>query len=221
MNVLRFSSRNGRTPEIDRSRDNDVLSASSDAQSLALRIASDTISELSELGLLPVDSATRHLSAYRDHLEQSRESLSILHFVFPLESQLAAVQKRFAASFSAPVWEIAKRILPPAQFYKAYPEIAEACRLSGSVILDSTIPATVTTASVNPAAGKNLAALIRSGPSLAADDQRSPFCFHVTIPAPQWSAIARIHFGGDTKSSFAKASADASSSCSSSWAAAT
>src|SRR5262249_23694601 len=138
MNVLRFSSRNGRSPEpeIDRAGGEDGLFASSDPQSLAWRIASDTVNQLIELGLLAADAPSRHLAAYRAHLAHSNESLSILHFVFPAESELAGVQKRLAASASAPVWEIAERIVPPAQFYKAYFAIADACRLSGSVILD-------------------------------------------------------------------------------------
>jgi hypothetical protein len=224
LNVLRFS-KNGRSaePEIDRLGDEDGSFASSDPQSLAWRIASDTINQLIELRLLAADIAPRHLAAYRAHLAESTESLSILHFVFPVESELAGVQKRLAALASAPAWEIAERILPPAQFYKAYPAIGDACWQSGSVILDAKAPATFTTASVNPVAGKSLAAWIRSGLSLGTDDQRSPFCFHVTIPPQQWGSIARTHFGGEaqrgeaaTEFSFAKASADASSSSSSS-----
>jgi len=216
LNVLRFS-KNGRSlePEMDRASEEDGSFASSDPKSLALRIASDTINQLIELRLLAAD-ASRHLAAYRTYLGQSTESLSILHFVFPAESELAGVQKRLAATASAPVWEIAERIVPPAQFYKAYPAIADACRQSGSVILDAKTPATFTTASVNPVAGKSLATWIRSGLFQDTDDQPSPFCFHVTIPPQQWPSIVRTHFGGEgeaaTKSSFAKASAEASSS---------
>jgi hypothetical protein len=202
LNVLRFSAKNGRSPEpeMDQSGGNDGgLFASSDPHSPALRIASDTINQLIELRLLTADIASRHLAAYRTHLGQSNESLSILHFVFPVESQLAGVQKRLAGSVSAPVWEIAKRILPPAPFYKAYPAIADVCRRSGSVILDAIVPASFTTGSVNPVAGKSLAAWIRSRLALGTDDQRSPFCFHVTIPPAQWSSIARTHFGGEAR----------------------
>jgi len=214
MNVLRFS-RNGRSPEpeADRAGGEDGAFTFSDPQSLAWRIATDTINQLIELRLVAADIAPRHLAAYRTHLGQSNESLSILHFVFPAESELAGVQKRLAALASAPVWEIAERILPPAQFYKAYPAIADACRQSGSVILDAVAPATITTASVNPVAGKSLAARIRSGLSLGTDDQRSPFCFHVTIPPQQWGSIARTHFGVEAQCG---ETATASSSCSSS-----
>jgi hypothetical protein len=201
LNVLRFS-KNGRSPEPETDRFDDGGGgsfASSDPQSLALRIASDTINQLIELRLVTSDIASRYLAAYRIDLGQSNESLSILHFVFPAESELADVQKRLAATASAPVWEIAERILPPAQFYKAYPAIADACRQSGSVILDAKTPATITTASVNPVAGKSLAAWIRSALSLDTDDQRSPFCFHVTIPPRQWASIARIHFGEEAR----------------------
>ena len=199
LNVLRFSARNGRLPEpeMDRSADEDGSFASSDPQALALRIASDTINQLIELQLLAAGAAPRLLAAYRKYLEEPSQSLSFLPFVFPVESELARVQKRLAASVSAPVWEIAERILPPAPFYKAYPAIADACRQSGSVILDAMVPATITTASVNPVAGKSLAAWIRSGLSVGTDDQGSPFGFHVTIPPQQWASIARTHFGGE------------------------
>jgi hypothetical protein len=211
LNVLRFS-KNGRSPEpeIDRLGDEDGSFASSDPQSLAWRIASETINQLIELQLVAAGAAPRLLAAYRKYLEEPSQSLSFLPFAFPAEPELAGVQKRLAALASAPVWEIARRILPPAQFYKAHPEIADACRQSGSVILDATVPATMTTASVNPVAGKSLATWIRSGLSLDKDDQRSPFCFHVTIPPQHWASIARMHFGGDTKSS------SCSSPCSSS-----
>ncbi|HEV3211337.1 MAG TPA: hypothetical protein VGY91_13840 [Chthoniobacterales bacterium] len=196
-NVFRFSAKNERSHGVDQLRD-DGSFASSDPRSLGWRIALDTIIELVEHQLLATDSAPRHLSAYRTYLGESSESLSILHFIYPLESELARIQKRLPALASAPVWEIAKRILPPAQFYKAHPKIADACRQSGSVILEATAPATITTASVNPVAGKSLAAWIRAGLSLDEGDQRSPFCFHVTIPPAQWSSITRTHFGGRT-----------------------
>jgi hypothetical protein len=184
---------------MDRSGGEDGAFACSNPQSLAWRIASDTVNQLIELGLLAADVASRHLAAYRAHLAQSNESLSILHFVFPAESELAGAQKRLAAAASAHVWEIAERILPPASFYKAYPAIADACRQTGSVILDAKTPATITTASVNPVAGKSLATWIRSRLSLGTDDQRSPFFFHVTIPPQQWASIARTHFGGEAR----------------------
>jgi hypothetical protein len=184
---------------MDRSGGDDGSFASSDPQSVAWRIASDTINQLIELQLVAAGAAPRLLAGYRKHLKEPSQSLSILHFVFPAESELAGVQKRLAATVSAPVWEIAERILPPAQFYKAYPTIGDACRQSGSVILDAKAPATVTTGSVNPVAGKSLAAWIRSGLSLGTDDQRSPFCFHVTIPPQQWASIVRTHFGGEAR----------------------
>jgi hypothetical protein len=200
LNVLRFS-RNGRSPEpeMDRAGGEDGSFASSDPQSLALRIASETIHQLIELQLVPADAAPKLLAAYRKHLEESSKSLSILPFVFPAESELTGVQKRLAATVSAPVWEIAERILPPAQFYKAYPAIADACRQTGSVILDAKTPATITTASVNPVAGKSLATWIRSGLFQDTNDQPSPFCFHVTIPPQQWPSIVRTHFGGEAR----------------------
>jgi hypothetical protein len=193
---------------MDRAGGDDGSFGSSDPQSLALRIASDTINQLIELRLVAAFAAPRLLAAYRKYLEEPSQSLSILPFVFPVESELAGVQKRLAALASAPVWEIAERILPPAQFYKAYPAIADACRMSGSVILDARVPATITTASVNPVAGKSLATCIRSGLSLGADDQRSPFCFHVTIPPQQWASIVRTHFGGEAKSSSSSSSSE-------------
>jgi hypothetical protein len=199
LNVLRFSSKNGRSPdpELDRPDGREGAFASSNPQALALRIASETIHQLIELQLVAADAAQKLLATYRKYLEEPSQSLSILPFVFPSESELAGVQKRLATLVSAPVWEIAERILPPAQFYKAYPTTADACRQTGSVILDAKVPATVTTASVNPVAGKSLATWIRSALSLGTEDQRSTFCFHVTIPPQQWPSIVRTHFGGE------------------------
>jgi hypothetical protein len=194
-NVFRFSAKNERSPGVDQ-LEGDGPFAVADPRSLAWRIALDTINELVELKLLTTDSAPGHLFAYRTYLGESSESLSILHIIYPLESELAGIQKRLAKPASAPVWEIAKRILPPAQFYKAYPKIADACRQSGSVILEAAAPATITTGSVNPLAGKSLAAWIRAGLTLDKSDQRAPFCFHVTIPHQQWPSITRTHFGG-------------------------
>jgi hypothetical protein len=201
LNVLRFSSRNGRSPEpeINRPSDDEGSFASSDPLALALRIASETMHQLIELQLVAAEAAPKLLAAYRKHLQEPSQSLSFLPLVFPAEPELAGVQKRLAATASAPVWEIAERILPPAQFYKAYPNIANGCRQSGSVILDAKTPATITTASVNPVAGKSLATWIRSGLSLGTDDHRSPFCFHVTIPPQQWSSIVRTHFGEEAR----------------------
>ena len=217
LNVLRFS-KNGRSPEpeLDGFGGEDGAFASSDPQALALRIASDTIKQLIELQLVAAGAAPKLLAAYRDYLGEPTQSLSFLPFAFPVESELAGIQKRLATTASAPVWEIAERILPPAQIYKAYPAIADACRQSGSVILDATAPATITTASVNPVAGKSLATWIRSRLSLGADDQRSTFCFHVTIPPQQWSSIARIHFGAEARGEGAIKSSSCSSSSSSS-----
>jgi hypothetical protein len=197
-NVLRFSAKNGRSLEASQPQ-KDTLFALSDSRSIAWRIALDTISQLIELELLSTDSAPLHLAAYRTYLTDSSESLSILHFVFRLESELAEAQKRLATPASAPVWEIVKQILPPTQFYKAQPAIADACRQCGSVVLDAMVPATVTTASVNPNAGRILAAWIRSELLQIKGDERSPFCFHVTVPPQQWPAIARTHFGAEAR----------------------
>src|SRR4029077_6160045 len=92
LNVLRFS-KNGRSqePEIDRLGDEDGSFASSDPQSLAWRIASDTISQLIELQLVAAGASPRLLAAYRKYLEEPSESLSFLPFVFPVESELAGV----------------------------------------------------------------------------------------------------------------------------------
>ena len=59
LSVLRFSARNGRSPEpeMGRSTDEDGSFASSDPQALALRIASDTINQLIELQLVAAGTA--------------------------------------------------------------------------------------------------------------------------------------------------------------------
>ena len=192
--VLRFTAKNGRAPEIGQPQ-SDSQFAPSDPRSLAWRIALDTVNQLIELQSVTGDVAPKLLAAYRNYLEESQESLSFPHLAFPLESELARAQKRLAAQASVPVWEIAEKILPPAQFYRAYPKIGDACRRSGSVILDATALATITTASVNPLAGKGLATWIRTALSAESGEERSPFCFHVAIPARQWSSVARTHFG--------------------------
>ena len=196
--VLRFSAKNGRLPEAYQPSGDNSFDPS-DSRSLARRIALDTINQLIELHLVGADSAPAHLSAYRTHLMESSESRSILQFVFPGESELLAAQKRLAAQASVSVWEIAGQILPPAQFYRAHPAIADACRQCGSVILDATALATITTASVNPVAGRALATWMRSAISSGGAEQRSPFCFHVAVPPTQWPSIARSHFGAEVQ----------------------
>jgi hypothetical protein len=194
LNILRFTAKNGSASEVDYLESNGPFS-SSDPRALAWRIASETVNQLIQFQVLAREATPKHLSAYRTYLTESPESLSILHFVFPLQTELLAAQRRLATFASISVWEIAERIVPAAQFYRAHPEIRDACRQCGAVILDATTPATFTTGSVNPLAGKNLATWIRSALSLDKADQRSPFCFHVAIPPQQWPSIARTHFG--------------------------
>jgi hypothetical protein len=196
--VLRFSAKNGRLPEAYQPQ-GDTLFGQSDSRSLAWRIALDTMNQLVELHLVAADAAPGTLAAYRNHLEEPAETLSFLPFVFPSESEMAGIQKRLAVQTSVPVWEIAEQIASPARFYKAYPTIVEACRNSGSVVLDATALATITTASVNPMAGKNLATWIRSALLSDGEEERFPFCFHVAIPPRQWPSVARTHFGAEVK----------------------
>jgi hypothetical protein len=196
--VLRFSAKNGRLPEPDQAR-SDGLFAPSDSRALAWRIALDTINQLIELQLVAPDAAPGMLATYRNHLDESVERFSFLPFVFPQQSELAGCQKRLAGRVAVPVWEIVEKILPPTQFYKAHPGITEACRQCGAVILDATALATITTASVNPLAGKGLAAWIRSTLSSERGEEWSPFCFHVAIPFRQWPSVARTHFGAEAR----------------------
>jgi hypothetical protein len=191
-NILRLTSRIGTAAEVEKLAGDGPFPLS-DPRSLAWSIASETANQLIQLQLLAKTVAARHLATYKTYLAESQESFSILHFMFPLECELLSAQRRLSSLVSVPIWEIAERILPPAQFYRTQPEIAEACRISGAVILDATT-ATFTTASIDPLAGRNLAGRIRS--VLSSGRAGAPFFFHVAILPQQWQSIARTHFAG-------------------------
>jgi hypothetical protein len=193
-NILRITTKNG-TAAGSEYLAGDGPFLQSDPRSLAWRIASETTSQLVELQILTKPAVASHLATYRTYLTESPESFSILHFVFPVDSDFLSTQRSLCSLRSVPVWEIAERIMPPTQFYRANPLIADACRRSAAVILDATA-ASFTTGSVDPLAGKHLAAWIRSALSADKGDQRVPFRFHVAIPPQQWLSIARTHFGG-------------------------
>ena len=95
------------------------------------------------------------------------------------------------------VWEIAHRIPPPETFYKAHPEILEACKLCGAVILDASTPSTITTGSINPLAGDFLARWIQTELEYDPTETRPRFFFHVAIPPRLWPGIMRTHFRYD------------------------
>jgi hypothetical protein len=193
-NILRITTKNGTAAGVEYlAGDGPFLN--SDPRSLAWRVASETINQLVELQILTKPAVANHLATYRTYLTESSESFSILHFVFPADSDFLSAQRSLCSLRSVPVWEIAGRILPPTQFYRANPLIADACRRSGAVILDATA-ASFTTGSVDPLAGKHLAAWIRSALSADKADLRVPFRFHVAIPPHQWLSIVRTHFGG-------------------------
>jgi hypothetical protein len=62
--------------------------------------------------------------------------------LFPDEGRLAMVLRWLNSQANLRVWEIAHRIPPPEFFYKAHPEILEACKLCGAVIFDAATPST-------------------------------------------------------------------------------
>jgi hypothetical protein len=121
----------------------------------------------------------------------------ILRFSMPEEEKLAMAVNWLNGHAHLHRWEIAHRIAPPKTFYQAHPEILEACKMCGAVVLDAGTPATITTGSINPLAGAFLANWIQSALEVDPTETRPRFFFHVVIPPQHWEAIARAHFRTD------------------------
>jgi hypothetical protein len=165
-------------------------------RALATAIGSHTVNGLVEAEMLDPESATEQLRVYKNNLGQEPPSgHCILHFLLPDEGELALAAGRLNSHAQLHVWEMAHRIAPPKSFYKAHPEILEACQLCGAVVLDAGTPSTLTTGSINPLAGDFLAHWIQS--ALEAEETRPRFFFHVLVPARHWDSMIRIHFGAD------------------------
>ena len=168
------------------------------ARVLAKTIAAHTVKVLLEGEMLDPASASEQLRNYGSSLEKELNvGQCILHFLFPDEGRLAMVLRWLNSQANLHVWEIAHRIPPPEAFYKAHPEILEACKLCGAVILDASTPSTITTGSINPLTGDFLARWIQTELEYDPAETRPRFFFHVVIPPRLWPGIMRSHFRYD------------------------
>jgi hypothetical protein len=168
------------------------------ARVLAKSIASYTVKVLLEGEMLDPVSASDDLLKYGTELEKGLHlGQCIARFLFPDEGRLAMVLVWLNSQANLHVWEIAHRIAPPEAFYKAHPEILEACKLCGAVVLDASTPSTITTGSINPLAGDFLARWIQTELDYDPSETRPRFFFHVAIPPRLWPGIMRTHFRFD------------------------
>jgi hypothetical protein len=164
-------------------------------QELALAIASYTFEALVEANVLdPVADIEPYQVYCRDLGHEPSAGHGILHFLFPEDDRLEQVARQLNLEAHRHVWEIAHRITPPEGFYKAHPEIVEACKLCGAVILDAATQSTITTGSINPLAGDFLAHWIQAALARDPSETRPRFFFHVVVPPRHWPAIVRSHF---------------------------
>jgi hypothetical protein len=165
------------------------------ARVLAKTVAARTVKILLEGEMLDPVSAADELREYGIALENGLHvGQCILQVLFPDEGRLAMVQRWLNSQAHLHVWEMAHRIPPPETFYKAHPEILEACMLCGAVILDASTPSTMTTGSINPLTGDLLALWIQSELEYDRTEVRPRFFFHVVIPPRLWAGIMRSHF---------------------------
>jgi hypothetical protein len=165
---------------------------------LAKTIAAYTVKVLLEGEMLDPVTAADDLLKYGSDLENGLHvGQCIVRFLFPDEGRLAMVLGWLNSQANLHVWEIAHRIPPPEVFYKAHPEILEACKLCGAVILDASTPSTITTGSINPLAGEFLARWIQTELEYDPSETRPRFFFHVAIPPRLWPGIMRSHFRYD------------------------
>jgi hypothetical protein len=168
------------------------------APALAKTIAAHTVKVLLEGEMLDPASASDELLKYGTSVENGlNNGQCILSFLFPDEGRLAMVLGWLNSQANLHVWEIAHRIPPPESFYKAHPEILEACKLCGAVILDAATPSTMTTGSINPLTGDFLARWIQTQLEYDPAEAHPRFFFHVAIPPRLWPGIVRSHFEFD------------------------
>jgi hypothetical protein len=168
------------------------------ARVLAKTIAAHTVKLLLEGEMLDPVSAADELLKYGIGLEKGLpHGHCILHFLFPDEGRLGMVLHWLNSQANLHVWEIAHRIPPPEAFYKAHPEILEACKLCGAVILDASTPSTMTTGSINPLTGDFLAHWTQSELQYDPAETRPRFFFHALIPPRLWPGVVRSHFRFD------------------------
>jgi hypothetical protein len=168
------------------------------APALARTIAERTVKVLIEGEMLDPASASDALLKYGSNLDNGVNiGQCILRFLFPDDGRLAMVLGWLNSQANLHVWEIAHRISPPELFYKTHPEIYEACKLCGAVILDAVTPSTMTTGSINPLTGDFLARWIQTQLEYDPTETHPRFFFHVAIPPRHWSGIMRSHFGSE------------------------
>lgn len=165
---------------------------------LATTIASRTMDALVAGEMLDPLIALELLRVYETKLGQDCAiGRCILQFLFSDEGELTAAARWLNRRAQLHVWEMAHRISPPRSFYRAHPELAEACQLCGVVVLDATTSATLTTGSVNPLAGEFLGCWIQSVLERDPSETRPRFHFHVVVPPRHWPTIAHAHFETD------------------------
>jgi hypothetical protein len=165
------------------------------AAALAKTIAAHTVKVLLEGEMLDPALASEELLKYGIGLESGLNvEKCILRFLFPDEGRLAMVLGWLNSQANLHVWEMAHRIPPPELFYKVHPEIFEACKLCGAVILDASTPSTITTGSINPLTGEFLARWIQTQLAYDPAETHPRFFFHVVIPPRLWPGILRSHF---------------------------
>src|SRR5260370_37589076 len=130
---------------------------------LATTIASRTVTALVEGEMLDPLIAPELLLVYESSLGQDRAAgQCVLQFLFSAEGKLAMAMQWLNSQAQLHVWEMAHRISPPRSFYRTHPDLAEACKLCGAVVLDAATPATLTTGSINPFTGDFLGSWIKS-----------------------------------------------------------
>src|ERR1700674_2673603 len=111
-------------------RDDEQEAGHVGARVLAKTIAAHTVKILLEGEMLDPTTATDELLRYGISLEQGLNlGQGIMHFLFPDEGRLAMVLNWLNSRTNLHVWEIAHRIPPPEAFYKAHPEVFEACKV--------------------------------------------------------------------------------------------
>jgi hypothetical protein len=165
---------------------------------LATTIASRTVNALVEGEMLDPRIAPELLRVYESSLGQDRTiGQCILQFLFSDEGKLAMAMRWLNTQAQLHVWEMAHRISPPRAFYRAHPELAEACKVCGAVVLDAATPATLTTGSINPLIGDFLGRWVQSVLRNDPSESRPRFHFHVVVPPRYWSTIVRTHFNLD------------------------
>jgi hypothetical protein len=162
---------------------------------LATAIASRTVNALVEGEMLDPVVAPELLRMYGSNLGQDRATGEcILQFLFPDEGKLSMAVGWLNSQAQLHVWEMAHRISPPKSFYRAHPELVEACKVCGAVVLDAATPSTLTTGGINPLAGDFLRRWVQSVLEHDPSEARPRFLFHVVIPPSHWPAIVRAHF---------------------------